>query len=305
MRSFILRRLLQLFITLFVFLTIMFFLVRVTGDPAEAFAPTDATSEDIQRIAAGMGLDKPLYVQYALYLKDILTGSFGQSHKSLRPVRDLLLTHSLNTLKLATVAVIISIIIAVPLGVIAAVKRFTVIEASIGVFAVFGMSVPGFWMGIILIELVAVRLGLVPAGGMSGPSSYILPAVTMSTLLIAGLVRLLRSSMIDTLDSDFVRFARMKGVRKHPLIWKHTLRNALLPVLGFAGVQIAMFLTGSVVVETVFAWPGLGRLMYSALIERDLPVVQGCVTLFVFFAIFINLLVDILSSYLDPRIRLA
>jgi len=216
----------------------------------------------------------------------------------------LLLTHSLNTLKLAVVAVIISIIVALPLGVIAAVKRFTVIESSIGVFAVFGMSVPGFWMGIILIELVAVRLGLVPAGGMSGPSSYILPAITMSTLLIAGLVRLLRSSMIDTLDSDFVRFARMKGVRKRPLIWKHALRNALLPVLGFAGVQIAMFLTGSVVVETVFAWPGLGRLMYSALIERDLPVVQGCVTLFVFFAIFINLLVDILSSYLDPRIRL-
>ncbi|MBN1847075.1 MAG: ABC transporter permease [Deltaproteobacteria bacterium] len=304
MRSFILRRLLQLFVTLFVFLTIMFFLVRMTGNPAEAFAPTDATPEDIKRIAAGMGLDKPLYIQYFLYLKDIATGSFGQSHKSLRPVSDLLLTHSINTIKLAAVTVVLSIIIAIPLGVVAAVKRFTLIESSIGVFAVFGMSVPGFWMGIILIELIAVRLGLVPAGGMSGPSSYILPAITMSTLLIAGLVRLLRSSMIDTLDSDFVRFARMKGVRKRPLIWKHTLRNALLPVLGFAGVQIAMFLTGSVVVETVFAWPGLGRLMYSALIERDLPVVQGCVTLFVFFAIFINLLVDILSSYLDPRIRL-
>ena len=304
MKAFFLRRVLQLFITLFVFLTIMFFLVRVTGNPAEAFAPTDATPEDIKRIAAGMGLDRPLYVQYVLYLKDILTGSFGQSHKSLRPVSDLLVIHSLNTMKLAAVSAIISILIAIPLGVIAAIKRFTLIEALIRLIAVFGMSVPGFWMGIILIEQFAVKLGLLPAGGMVGPGSYILPAITMSTLLIAGLVRLLRSSMIDTLDSDFVRFARMKGIRRRSLIWKHTLRNALLPVMGFAGVQIAMFLTGSVVVETVFAWPGLGRLMYTALIERDLPVVQGCVTLFVFFAIFINLVVDVLSSYLDPRIRL-
>lgn len=305
MTAYILRRFLQLLLTLFVFLTIMFFLARVTGNPAQAFAPVDATPEDVRLIALGMGLDRPLYVQYLIYLKDVVTGSMGQSLKSLRPVRDLLIEHALNTLKLALAAVIFGVAIAIPLGVLAAMKRFTLAEGVIRLFAVFGMSVPSFWLGIMLIQLVAVEWRLLPAGGMHGPMSYILPGFTMSVLLIAGLVRLLRSTMIDTLDSDFVRFARMKGVPRSGVIWKHTLRNALLPVLGFAGVQIALFLAGSVVVETVFAWPGLGRLMYQALMERDLPVLQGTVTIFVFFAIFINMMVDIFYSYLDPRIRLA
>ncbi|HEX78226.1 MAG TPA: ABC transporter permease subunit [Dehalococcoidia bacterium] len=282
MKPYILRRLLQAAITLFVFLTVMFFLVRATGNPADAFAPLDATPEDIERIAIGMGLDRPLYVQYAIYLKDVGTGSLGQSIKTLRPVRELLVEHSLNTLKLAIAAVIIGVLMAIPLGVTAAIKRFTIIESAIRLFAVFGMSVPHFWLGIILIEAIAVHLGWLPAGGMHGPTSYVLPGFTLSVLLLAGLVRLLRSTMIDTLDSDFVRFARIKGVQERMVIWKHTLRNALLPVLGFAGVQIALFLAGSVVTETVFAWPGVGRLMYVALMERDFPVLQGCVTLFVF-----------------------
>lgn len=305
MRDYILRRLLQLLMTLFVFLTVMFFLARVTGNPAQAFAPIDSTPEDVERIAQGMGLDRPIYVQYGIYLKDVVTGSMGYSLKSLRPVRSLLVEHALNTLKLAIVAVFIGVLTAIPLGVVAAIKRFTLTDGVIRLFAIFGMSVPHFWLGIILIQLVSVKLKLLPAGGMHGPISYILPGFTLSLMLITGLVRLLRSTMIDTLDSDFVRFARMKGIQRQKVIWKHTLRNALLPVLGFAGVQIALFFAGSVVVETVFAWPGLGRLMYVSLIERDLPVLQGTVTVFVFFAIFINMLVDILYSWLDPRIRIA
>ena len=305
MRAYILRRLLQLVLTLFVFLTIMFFLLRLTGDPAIAFAPIDATKDEVEAMRRGMGLDKPLYVQYGIYLKDISTGSFGKSIKSLRPVRYLLVVHSLNSVKLALVTLIIVLVIGTPLGVIAAVKRFTLTESVIRVYAIFGMSAPSFWLGIVLIQIFAVNLGWFPAGGMRGPTSYILPAVTMSTGMIAGIVRLLRSSMIDAFDSDFVRFARMKGVRQRMVTWKHTLRNALLPVLGYSGVQIALFLTGSVVTETIFAWPGIGRLMYTSLIQRDFPVVQGTVTLFVFVAIFVNLLIDILYSYLDPRIRLA
>lgn len=304
MSGYILRRLLQSVATLIVFLTGMFFLVRITGDQAYAFAPADATKADIERLSISMGLDRPLYVQYFIYMKDVFTGNLGKSFKSLTPVTELLAQHSVNTLKLAMIAVFFGIVVAVPLGVISAVKRFTLFESGIRIFAVIGMSIPHFWLGIILIEIFAVELGWVPAGGMKGIVSYILPGLTMSLLLVAGLVRLLRSTMLDVLDSDFIKFSRMKGVREKMVVWKHALRNALLPVIGFAGVQIALFLTGSVVTETVFAWPGIGRLMYQSMMERDFPVLQGTVTLFVLFAILINFIVDILYSYLDPRIRL-
>lgn len=304
MRAYLLRRLLQMVLTLLVFMTCVFFLLRATGNPAIAFAPADATTEDIERIARGMGLDRPLYVQYGIYLRDIVTGNLGQSLRSRLPVRELLIIHTLNSFKLALATMIIVFIVSIPLGVIAAIKRFTITESLIRVFTTMGMSVPVFWLGIVLIELFSVQLGWLPVGGMRGPSTYILPALTHSTVMIAGIVRMLRSSMIDASDSDFVRFARMKGVPERLVVWRHTLRNALLPVLGYGGVQIALFLTGSVVVETVFSWPGVGRMMYTGLVQRDFPVVQGSVLLFVFFAIFINTVVDILNTYLDPRIRL-
>lgn len=304
MSAYITRRALQMLLTLIVFLTLVFFIIRLTGSPAEALAPVDATAEDVQLIERELGLDRPLVVQYGLYLKTIFSGSFGTSVKSIRPVGELLVEHGVNTLKLALTALCLGIVGGVPLGVISAVKRFTPIESIVRFIAVVGLSVPLFWFGIVLIFLVAVRWGLVPAGGMYGPSSYILPGLVMSSGLMAGITRLLRSGLLDAFDSDYVRLARLKGLSERRVVWKHALRNAMNPVLGFGSVYIALFLTGSVVTETVFAWPGLGRLMYDSLLLRDFPVLQGTIIVFVAVALLVNLFIDVLYSLLDPRIRL-
>lgn len=304
MSAYIVRRTLQMLLTLMVFLTLVFFIVRLTGSPAEALAPVDATAEDVQLIERELGLDRPLVVQYALYIKTIFSGSFGTSVKSIRPVGELLLEHGINTLKLALTALFLGIVGGVPLGVVSAVKRFTPIESVVRFIAVVGLSVPLFWLGIVLMFLVAVRWGLVPAGGMQGPSSFILPGIVMSSGLMAGITRLLRSALLDVFDSDYVRLARLKGLSERRVVWKHALRNAMHPVLGFGSVYMALFLTGSVVTETVFAWPGLGRLMYDSLLLRDFPVLQGTVIVFVAVALLINLFIDVLYSLLDPRIRL-
>lgn len=304
MLAYIARRSLQMLLTLMVFLTLVFFIIRLTGSPAEALAPVDATAEDVQLIERELGLDRPLIVQYGLYIKTIFSGSFGTSVKSIRPVGELLLEHGINTMKLAVTALFLGVVGGVPLGVIGAVKRFTPIESMVRFIAVIGLSVPLFWLGIVLIFLVGVRWGLVPAGGMYGPSSFILPGLVMSSGLMAGITRLLRSGLLDAFDSDYVRLARLKGLSERRVVWKHALRNAMNPVLGFGSVYIALFLTGSVVTETVFAWPGLGRLMYDSLLLRDFPVLQGTIIVFVAVALLVNLFIDVLYSLLDPRIRL-
>lgn len=304
MLAYIARRALQMLLTLMVFLTLVFFIIRLTGSPAEALAPVDATAEDVQLIERELGLDRPLIVQYGLYIKTIFSGSFGTSVKSIRPVGELLLEHGINTLKLAVTALFLGVVGGVPLGVIGAVKRFTPIDSMVRFIAVIGLSVPLFWLGIVLIFLVGVRWGLVPAGGMYGPSSFILPGLVMSSGLMAGIARLLRSGLLDAFDSDYVRLARLKGLSERRVVWKHAMRNAMNPVLGFGSVYIALFLTGSVVTETVFAWPGLGRLMYDSLLLRDFPVLQGTIIVFVAVALLVNLFIDVLYSLLDPRIRL-
>ncbi|MEX2534550.1 MAG: ABC transporter permease [Trueperaceae bacterium] len=302
----IIPRLLQGALTLLIFVTVVFVLMRmIGGDPALAFAAPDATAAEIEQLRASMGLDEPIYVQYGIYLRDMITGSFGTSVKVGRAVSDLIWEHTANSLKLAVTAVLFSVVIAIPLGVLAASNRFTGVDSSIRAIAVFAMAAPSFWLSIVLIQIVAVGWGLLPVAGMKGPASYILPGFVLASLLIASIVRLLRSGMLDVLNSEYVKLARLKGVPERQIIWKHALRNAIIPVLGFSSVQIATFISGSVVIEIVFAWPGLGALTYSALTTRDFALIQGTITAAVFFTIVVNLLADIFYSYLDPRIRVS
>lgn len=305
MHGYVSRRVVQMVITLLAFLIVLFFVVRVTGDPAAVIAPVDARNEDIEAIRKELDLDKPLYYQFATYMGDLFTGSLGESIKSKQDVNKLIVEHGINSVKLGVTAIIIGIAAGVPLGIVGAVKRFTIWESISRFVAVVGVSAPSFWLGIVGIYIFAVQFGAVQAGGMGGATSFVLPSIVMSLSLMAGVTRLLRSGMLTALDSDYVRMARMKGLSERRVIWKHALRNAMIPVVGFATVAFALFLTGSVATETVFAWPGIGRLMYDALLIRDFPVLQGAVIAFVAIALLLNLIVDILYAVLDPRIRLS
>jgi peptide/nickel transport system permease protein len=197
----------------------------------------------------------------------------------------------------------IGVVIALPLGVLAAVKRGTPLDRITQAFAVMGMAAPAFWVGLVLMQVISVQLGLLPVSGMGGPKHYILPAFTLGVFLVAGYVRLLRSGMLDVLDSEYVKLARIKGLSERVVVWKHAFRNALIPVLSFGGVYFAILIGGAIIVETVFTWPGVGRLTYEAVINRDYPVLQAAVLLQASFIMVLNIVVDILYAYIDPRIR--
>ncbi len=304
MLPYIVNRILQGLLTTAVALSVIFFLVRLTGDPSLTLLPIDATNEQIKILRESLGLDRPVYEQLFLYFKNILSGDFGRSYATLRPISSELGMRLLNTGQLVLVATVFGILPALPLGVLAASKRGTLLEPFVKFIAFMGMSLPAFWVGILLIIVFAQTLHWLPAGGMSGLKSLLLPGFTLSLIMLAGVVRLLRSSMLDTLDTEYIKLAYSKGVSRRDIIWKHALRNALIPVVTFAAMWIAIFMTGTIVVETVFSWPGLGRWVYQGLLQRDFPVVQAVIIVLLMITIAINLLVDILYSYLDPRIRL-
>jgi peptide/nickel transport system permease protein len=264
--------------------------------------PSEATAGDREAMIHRLGLDQPYYVQYWHYLVGLLHGDLGQSIKFSQPVLRLFLQSFPNTVNLALVAMAIALVVGFAFGIVAAVYRGTFIDNLTRILSVFGMSVPAFWAGLMLMLIFSVKLRLLPVARIEGPQSYVLPAVTWSLFLLAGIARLVRSSMIEVMDSEYVKLARIKGVSEATIIWKHCLRNALLPVVTFTGVQLAFLLNGSVVVESVFAWPGVGRLIYSGIIGRDYPLVQGCLLIVGFMIVLINLAVDILYVYIDPRV---
>ncbi len=208
-----------------------------------------------------------------------------------------------NTLILLVLAFGLALTIAIPLGVLAAVKRGTVFDMSARGFAVVGMATPTFWMGLVLIQIFAVQLGILPVARMGGPLHYIMPVMTLGFFLVAGMMRLLRSSMLDVLDSEYIKLARIKGVKESIVVWRHAFRNSLITLVSFVGVYFAYLISGAIVVETVFAWPGVGRLVYQGVMYRDFPLVQCIVILKGVFIILVNILVDISYAYLDPRIR--
>ncbi len=302
MIRYIFGRLLQAIVGIFFITTLVFLLVRLTGDPSAILVSDFAPIEVQDRIRERLGLDRPLPEQYVAYMGGLLRGDLGDSFNG-RPVVDILVQYLPATASLAAVAMVVTLLVAVPLGILSAVYRGTWIDTVARAVALFGQSVPSFWLAIVLVLVFAVVLGLLPVAYRSGPESYVLPAVAMGWAAVAGIVRLIRSSMLDVLDSDYVRMARAKGMPPRVVVVKHALRSALIPVLTFTGLVLASFMNGSVVVESVFAWPGIGTMTLDAVSGRDFPVVQGAVIMIAVFFIVINLLVDILYAFVDPRIR--
>jgi ABC-type dipeptide/oligopeptide/nickel transport system permease component len=303
MQRYIVMRFLQSLLALIILSVLIFILARATGDPLHLILPMQASEEDYANARRLLGLDKPWPVQYWIFISNAVQGDFGISLRARKPVRELLFERLPNSIKLAGFSLVVSLVVAFPLGIVSAVNKGTKVDTMANIIAVLGQSLPAFWVGILLIEVVAGRWQLLPAGGTGGVTHYILPGFTLGWFVVAGIMRLLRSSMLDVLDSEFVKMARVKGVPERWVIWKHALRNALIPVVTFGAIYFAIIVTTAIVVETVFAWPGMGRLTYEAITSRDFPVIQAVVLTTAVIVIFVNLGVDILYAYLDPRIR--
>lgn len=306
MQGYILARIGQGIFTLLALSLIVFVSVRLSGDPVSLLLPLEASTRgDYELLRKKLGLDKPLPVQYFDFLKDAVRGDFGTSIKDRRPARDILLERLPATLQLAVSAIVLTIVIGVPLGVLSAVKRDSVFDKIGKLFAVLGMAAPQFWVAIMAILVFGAILKWLPTYGRGGIDHLILPALVLALANIAGMMRLGRSSMLEILDSEYVKFARIKGLGERWVIWKHALKNALIPLLTFGGITVAGLLNGAIVVEVVFAWPGVGRLLLEGVVQRNLPVVQAAVLASGFFYIATALIVDILYAYVDPRIRYA
>jgi peptide/nickel transport system permease protein len=303
MQRYLVQRVLQGLFTLLAISAIVFLLARWSGNPLDVMLPDEATDEDYARAARHWGLDRPLPVQYLSFLSNALQGDFGRSIRLRESALELVLARLPATLQLAGAAMVVSLMIAIPIGVASAVHRDTLLDTGGKVIALVGQSMPSFWLGIVLIWVFAVMLGWLPSSGRGGVQHYILPAIALGWYQVAALMRLIRSSMLDVLDSEYVKLARVKGVSPPVVVWKHCLRNAAIPPLTYFGVIAAVLLTGSVVTETVFSWPGIGLLAIDAVRYRDFPLVQTIVLLFAVTFILVNLIVDVLYAYIDPRIR--
>jgi len=300
---FLLGRIAQALITLFIASLVIFAGLRLSGSPADFLLPPDATPRDRQAMIERLGLDEPLFVQYVIYLGEMARGEFGTSLRNRQPVADLVWARFGNSLGLATVALAVTVIVSVPLGVAAAVYRRRTWDKFALSVALLGQALPAFWTGIVAILIFAVWLDWLPAAGIGDWTHYVLPALTIGWFTSAGIVRLLRSTMIDSLESEYIKLARSKGLGEGAVVWKHAVRNALLPVVTFLGFMFSIMVTMSIATEVVFNWPGLGRLAYEAMRTRDFPVLQFTVIVFVGTVIVINFIVDILYVVLDPRIR--
>jgi peptide/nickel transport system permease protein len=285
--------------------TIVFFLGRLTGNPVDLMLPEEATAEDRQAMIQALGLDGSLYDQFVIFITNAFQGDLGMSIRMRQPAVDAFFDRLPNTLAIIPWALLMAMVIGIPLGVVAALNRGNFIDRLAGGIGVLGIAMPSFWLGIILIFVFSVELGWLPSGRMGGPEHYILPVITLGAFLVAGFMRLIRSSMLEVMESEFVKLARIKGLSEWVVIWKHCLRNALIPVLTLWGVFVGNLITGAIVTETVFAWPGVGRLTYEAVIYRDFPLLQAVIILKAVLILSINLLVDILYAYVDPRIRLS
>jgi peptide/nickel transport system permease protein len=303
MTRFIIIRLLQSFVALIGISILIFVLVRVSGDPTDLYRTSMTSEEDIARIRHSLGLDKSWPEQYWIFITDLAQGDLGESLVKHRPVTEMILERMPNTLSLAASSFFVSMLLALFLGILGATRRDTFFDNGVKFIAVLGQALPGFWVAIMAILVFSVYWQIFPASGTGGFMHYVLPVATMAFFLLPGMMRLVRSSMLDVLDSDYIKMARIKGLPERIVIWKHALRNALIAPLTAAGMLFAMLITGAVVTEQVFAWPGIGRLSLEALWARDFPIVQGITLMVAVVVLLINLLVDILYAYIDPQIR--
>ncbi len=304
MRRYILRRAGYCALSLFLLSLTIFFFVRVTGDPAALLVEPGASTADIAAIHHQFGLDRPIWVQYWLFVVALAHGDFGQSFYYQVPVLQLYLSRLPNSLMLAAVAMGLSLLIGIPSGILASVRVGRFWDNAGKLFALLGLSIPSFLVGLVLILVFSVYLGWLPSSGAGTPLHLIMPAFALGWYFAASHMRLTRSSMLEVLGSEYIKLARLKGLPEALVIAKHAFKNALIPVLTLAGINLVIMVNVAVVVETVFAWPGIGRLLYEGITFRDFPVVQGVVLMGGAMIVMVNLLVDILYAVIDPRIRL-
>jgi peptide/nickel transport system permease protein len=281
--------------------SLVFVVLRLTGDPAMMVAPPGATLDDLAAIRRDLGLDRPIGVQYVEFLRKLAVGDLAESFRYRRPALEIVGERAAATIQLAVVAQLLAIAVAVPLGVIAAIRRDSWVDGALTGLATLGQSIPHFWLGLMAIVVFAVHLGWLPTSGRGGWLHLVLPAITLSSYSMASLTRLMRSSVLEVLGSDYIRTARAKGLGAGLVLFKHALKNAMIPVVTLTGLQLGVLLSGAVIVETVFAWPGVGRLIIEAINTRDYPLVQAGVVLMALLFVVVNQGVDLCYRWLDPR----
>ena len=304
MRRYIAARLAQAVLVVLLSLTAVFGLVRLGGDPVLLFLPMDIQAKDVNAIRQRLGFNDPLAVQYARFMGGALRGDFGESLRYRRDALGLVLERLPATLLLAATSIALTLIVAVPLGLLTAVRRDTLVDHVGTVAMVLGQATPGFWLGLMLIYLFAVHLRWLPTGGTGSLAHLVMPSVVLAAFFSARVARLTRSAVLDVLGEDYIKTARAKGLGEARVIGKHTLRNSAIPIVTLAGLEAGQLLGGAVVTETIFAWPGLGRLTVQALLNRDFPVVMAAVSLTSIVYTLMNLGVDLAYGWLDPRVRI-
>ena len=304
MLNYLIKRLISTVPVLIGISLLLFLMLRMLpGDPAQVLAGQMATPEEIENIRHQLGLDRPIYEQYGVYMSHLVRFDLGRSARTQNPVIDEIWARLPNTLLLAVVAITLACLFGIPAGIISAVRPYSWIDYLVTLSALFGISMPVFWLGLMLVVLFAVILQWLPAGGTGSWQHVILPAVTLASFVVAFIARMTRSTMLETLSQDFTTTARSKGLAEKVVIVKHALKNALIPIITVVGLQFGFLLGGAVLTETVFAWPGLGRLLYDSISARDYPMIQGTILIFGLLYILVNLVVDLIYAFVDPRIR--
>src|SRR6202158_5883803 len=304
MGQFVVRRTIYAIVTLFILSLTIFTVIRMTGDPVTLLAEPGARAEDLDRVRAEWVLDRSWPVQYLTFAKNIFTGDLGKSFNYEMPVSTLYFQRLPNSLELALAATLISFVIGIPAGIVSAVRVNSVWDHVGKTIALLGLSVPGFWLVLVLILVFSVWLEWLPTSGQGGWRNLVMPAVALGWYFAASLLRLTRSSMLEVLRSEYIKLARLKGLPAFAVIAMHAFKNALIPVLTLAGINLVVMLNAAVIIEVIFAWPGIGRLLYEGIFQRDLPLVQGVVMEAGIMIVAVHLVIDILYAYIDPRIRL-
>ena len=304
MQIYILRRILLTIPVILGVSTLVFLFIHfIPGDPVQVMLGESAKPADLEELRRGLGLDRPIGEQYVRFLKGLVTGDLGTSIHTNQPVVPTILKRLPATLELTISSLVVALLLSLPLGVISASKQYSLLDNGSMFFALLGISMPNFWLGPLLILYFSVDLGWLPVSGRGGLEHLILPAITLGTALAAKLTRMTRSSVLEVLHEDYITTSRAKGLRESIVIFKHALRNALIPVITVIGIQFGALLSGALITETIFAWPGIGRMTINAIQKRDYPLVQGCVLVIAFGYVLANLLTDLAYAWTDPRIR--
>jgi peptide/nickel transport system permease protein len=304
MRQFIVLRILYSFVTLLILSLTIFAVVRLTGDPALLMAEPGARPEDLARVRQQWGLDRPWPVQYVNFMQNVFKGELGLSFNYRLPVSEMYFQRLPNSLQLAFAATLISLLVGVPAGIISAVRVNTLWDNLGKLVALLGLSIPGFWLGLVLILVFSVWLRWLPTSGTGDWRHLIMPSIALGWYFSASMLRLTRSSMLEVMRSEYIKLARLKGLPETVVIAMHAFKNALIPVFTLAGVNLVVMVNAAVIIEVIFAWPGIGRLLFEGIFQRDFPLVQGVVVMAGFMIVGVNLVVDIMYAFIDPRIRL-